>query len=314
MNRLQYFFVLVIVCSSISQCFAQGEVAIKTNATEAEYTQSKWDAIEFSVSEQRNRELEKVAEEENSKLPDLKVQLESLKLKDDELAITINDTSDKINHLTQKEALLGTLPEIEDAMSDSRNKLKKCLDERTVNEGQQRVLQLQISQIEARCAQLRSDINEKYKETIELLRQQFDDAKSTAEKLKVVQHYKELADKGDELAMLRLSDFYREGYGVKADSKIAYEYEKKWNLANEAKARTQTEDQKMKEQTALRQKFLRNVDLADNNNNVLSALYVEKCYRYGIGVKKDQDLADKYHKKAISLGIPQKLNTQMTAP
>jgi TPR repeat protein len=59
---------------------------------------------------------------------------------------------------------------------------------------------------------------------------------------------------------------------------------------------------------------LRNVDLADNNDNVLSALYVEKCYRYGIGVKKDLDMADKYHKKAISLGIPRKPNTQMTAP
>jgi predicted nucleic acid-binding Zn-ribbon protein len=186
--------------------YAQGGFTIKTNEIDTDYTQSKWDAIESRATEQRNLELEKVAEEENSKLPALRIQLEDLKLKNSELEIEINTVTEKISNLTQKEALLGNLPEIEDELTSAKKELTKCLDEQALNNGRQRIAQLQISETETRCLQLRSSINDKFKEEIELLRQQFDDAKSTAEKLKTVQHYKELADKGDELAMLRVID------------------------------------------------------------------------------------------------------------
>ena len=65
----------------------------------------------------------------------------------------------------------------------------------------------------------------------------------------------------------------------------------------------------LKEQERLKQKFLKNVELADKNSNPQSALYVEKCYREGIGVEKDLSKADEYHAKAVSFGIPSKPNT-----
>jgi hypothetical protein len=69
------------------------------------------------------------------------------------------------------------------------------------------------------------------------------------------------------------------------------------------------EETRLAEQQALRQKFLKNLVLADKHN-VQSLLYLEKCYRYGIGTEKDSDKADACHTKAVSLGIPESPNTQ----
>jgi hypothetical protein len=130
-----------------------------------------------------------------------------------------------------------------------------------------------------------------------------------AEKVKKFEHQKDLADKGDMFALRRIGEFYRDGYGVKKDPAKANEYFAKADEAFEVEAERVAKESALNEQAAQKQKFLINLELADKHDNALSALFVEKCYREGIGVEKDLTKADEYHAKAVSFGLPQRPNT-----
>jgi hypothetical protein len=118
------------------------------------------------------------------------------------------------------------------------------------------------------------------------------------------------ADKDNIDALRRMEERYRDGDGVEADTNKAAEYNKKYEMMFQTEADRITERARIAEQEALRQKFLKNLVLADKYNNVQSFLYLEKCYRYGIGTEKDSDKADACHAKAVGLGIPQGPNTE----
>ncbi len=129
------------------------------------------------------------------------------------------------------------------------------------------------------------------------------------EKTKKFEHQKELADKGGMFALRRTAEYYRDGYGVKKDATKAAEYFAKEEAASAAEDQRFAKESAIKEQALQKQKFLKNLELADKHDNGVSALYVEKCYREGIGVEKDLTKADEYHAKAISFGIPGRPNT-----
>lgn len=118
------------------------------------------------------------------------------------------------------------------------------------------------------------------------------------------------ANKGNLDALRRMSERYRIGDGVEIDTNKAAEYNQKYEEMFQTEAERIAEKQRLAEQADLRQKFLQNVFLADQKDNVQSALYVENCYRNGIGTEKDLIKAEKYHALAVRLGIPRLPNTQ----
>jgi TPR repeat protein len=130
-----------------------------------------------------------------------------------------------------------------------------------------------------------------------------------AEKVKKFERQKDLAEQGDALAMQHLGEFYRDGYGVKKDTAKATEYFAKSEETLEAEAQRIAKETALKELALQKQKFLKNLELADKRDNGASALYVEKCYREGIGVEKDLTKAEAYHTKAVSLGVLERPNT-----
>ena len=129
------------------------------------------------------------------------------------------------------------------------------------------------------------------------------------EKTKKFERQKELADKGDIFALRRMAEYYRDGYGVKKDATKAEEYFSKADEAYAAEEVRVAKESALKEMAFQKQKFFKNLELADKHDNGVSALYVEKCYREGIGVEKDLTKADEYHAKAIGFGIPERPNT-----
>ena len=97
--------------------------------------------------------------------------------------------------------------------------------------------------------------------------------------------------------------------GVDKDLAKSAEYFKKADEQFQAEANRIAEEKRLLSQDAAKQKFLRNLELADHHNNVESMLFCENCYRYGIGTEINSSKADEYHAKAVSLGIPEKSNT-----
>ena len=118
----------------------------------------------------------------------------------------------------------------------------------------------------------------------------------------------EKAEKGDLAGLQRMGERYRDGDGVETNLNKSVEYYKKAESAADTEANRLAEVSRIKEQEVQKLKFLRNLELADKHDNVESALYIEKCYRDGIGTEKDLNKAAEYHAKAISLGIPTKPN------
>ncbi len=101
-----------------------------------------------------------------------------------------------------------------------------------------------------------------------------------------------------------MSEYYREGYGVDIDLAKANKLHDEYEAVLQTDAAKQMEKENTENQERLKRKFLINLDLADKNNNVQSMLYVEHCYRCGIGTETNFDKADEYHLKAVSAGIP----------
>jgi hypothetical protein len=124
------------------------------------------------------------------------------------------------------------------------------------------------------------------------------------------------ADRGNIDALRRMKDRYCTGDGVQIDTNKAAEYERKFEIFFHKGAEQIAERNRIVEQEALRQKFSRNLAMMDKHADAECALYIEKCYRYGLGTQKDLSKADEYHAKAVSLGIPEQPNRSplVTAP
>ena len=110
------------------------------------------------------------------------------------------------------------------------------------------------------------------------------------------------ADKGNLEALSRMEARYRDGDGVDIDTNEAAQYARKYEANFQTEATQITEKDRLIEQEAAKQKFLRNLFLADKYASVECILYVENCYRNGVGTEKDLSKADEYHAKAVSLG------------
>lgn len=117
-----------------------------------------------------------------------------------------------------------------------------------------------------------------------------------------------LASEGNTIGLMRMADRYRIGDGVGKDLKKSDDYSNQAHQIMEAEAKRSGEEARVKQQEASRQKFERNLYLADTQKNADSALYVEKCYRFGLGTEIDIKKADEYHAKAVSLGISSQPN------
>jgi len=130
----------------------------------------------------------------------------------------------------------------------------------------------------------------------------------------IIQYDQSYADKGDLFALRRMSERYRKGDGVAVDLKKSKDYKHRAEVAFEVEANRISQQLNEQENQALRQKFLRNLELADKKQNPMSALYVEKCYREGLGTEKDLKKADEYHAKAVAYEIPSAPNRAKYEP
>lgn len=138
--------------------------------------------------------------------------------------------------------------------------------------------------------------------------------KEAAEKMRLaieqaLQYDQGYADTGNIDALRRMEDRYNAGDGVGMDANKAADYERKYQANFQTEAEKIAEKDRRIEQDALRQKFLRNIELADKRADVQSVLYVERCYRLGLGTGIDLGKADEYHAKAVTIGIPEKYNS-----
>jgi hypothetical protein len=121
---------------------------------------------------------------------------------------------------------------------------------------------------------------------------------------KIVEFQKQQAEKGDPSALRRLGDFYRDGYGVEKDLVKSKDYYQKSDEAQKVATARLDEENRLNAQAALKQKFLKNVALA-NNGSTGCMIYVGKCYRDGLGVEKDLKKAREYFEKADAAGSPE---------
>jgi hypothetical protein len=128
------------------------------------------------------------------------------------------------------------------------------------------------------------------------------------EKEKAVIADLEQARLGDPKGLRRMGERYRDGDGVERDLPKAEDFFGKAEAALRESAEQTRERARQKEQEALKQKFLRNLILADKNDNVLSMLYISNCYSNGIGTEKDLTKAAEYFQKAVSTGLPKQPN------
>src|ERR1035438_1555540 len=98
-----------------------------------------------------------------------------------------------------------------------------------------------------------------------------------------------------------MGERYRDGDGVEKDLAKADEYFKKADEATETERKRINEENKLKEQAARQQRFIRILNLADRGN-LECMVSAGKCYRYGDGVEKDSKKAREYFQKASDLG------------
>jgi hypothetical protein len=116
------------------------------------------------------------------------------------------------------------------------------------------------------------------------------------------------AESGNWVAMRRMGERYRDGDGVDVDLSTSEQYFQMADKALDSEANRIQKENEEKQWATLKLKFARNVELADMHENVEAMLYVEKCYRFGIGTDVNLDKAEEYHHKAVSAGIPKAPN------
>jgi len=110
----------------------------------------------------------------------------------------------------------------------------------------------------------------------------------------------EQAGQGDPEGLRRMGERYRDGDGVEKDLNKAAEYYKKAEDVEQAAADRDIKRTQAEEQQAIKQKFLRNLTLADKFGNIESMIYLSRCYSNGIGTEIDLSKGKEYFDKAIN--------------
>jgi hypothetical protein len=124
------------------------------------------------------------------------------------------------------------------------------------------------------------------------------------DKFNAVKADEELAQVGSAEGLRRMGERYRDGDGVKQDLTKAADFFQRADNALQESAEQQRERERQREQEALKQRFARNLVLADTRKNVYSMLYISNCYSNGIGTDKDLVKAVAYFQKALGEGLP----------
>ena len=185
----------------------------------------------------------------------------------------------------------GADPRITKELDDNKNELSK--------------IELQLSVISddfnAKKQSIYSECEAKIKDLPNVYAKQLKDneaEKQQALVAKVLAFDQAQADKGDPAALLRMGERYRDGKGVEKDSARADEYFKKANEATEAEAKRINEENKLNEQAAKHQKFIRILTLADSGS-LESMIRAGKCYRDGEGIERNLEKAHEYFQESI---------------
>lgn len=132
--------------------------------------------------------------------------------------------------------------------------------------------------------------------------------KLKTDKVQSLKRNQEQAKRGEVAGLRRMGERYRDGDGEEKDLIKSAEYYQKAEVALQAEVNRIATERNEEEQKALKQKFLKNLALADESRNVESMIYVGQCYRDGLGIEKNLVKAKEYFDKAISAGVPQQPN------
>jgi TPR repeat protein len=114
----------------------------------------------------------------------------------------------------------------------------------------------------------------------------------------------DLANNNDPEALRRMGERYRDGDGVDKDLNKSAGFYKKAELVLQEDVDRQRERDRLNELASLKQRLLRNINLADKYDNVDSMLYLSKCYSNGIGTEIDLIKGAEYYDKAVHVGLP----------
>lgn len=180
---------------------------------------------------------------------------------------------------------------------------KQAASERAKIEEQKRAQrELETAQAEANKANLELERRQRLEELEADKKAKLEaiEADKKAKIDKIVTHYRQQADKGDVIALRRMGEFYRDGYGFPKDDLKSAEYFKKADDMAEADAQRQAQTERLQNEAALKQRFNNSLVRA-KQGYIESMIAVGKCYRDGIGVEKDIKSAREYFKKASDL-------------
>ena len=135
------------------------------------------------------------------------------------------------------------------------------------------------------------------------------EAKVATEKT-VLQWTLNQAEKGNATALRMLGERYRDGNGVEKDPKKSDEYFKRAEEIDQADIKKINEKKRIEEQANYKKKFIALLPKADDpvNPNRDAVLFIEKCYREGLGVKMDLNKAEEYRIKATGIDAHSTIN------
>jgi TPR repeat protein/chaperonin cofactor prefoldin len=243
----------------------------------------------------------------------IKSHLDELNLQITKLSTELDSLTTRTEELKKKIAVLGNVPEIEDSLNSVKKDYQKkshalevaqadaslCGSKISDTHSQFSVEKtVAVSAFNAKLSKVENDINVARAEVNYATHALSDQLK----KEKEVVRYKELADKDDPAGLRRMSEIYRAGYGVEVDLTIADSYYSKYESVLSGEALEQAKADREMQEKLLKEKFEKNLGLANQFDNSDALVYLEKCYRFGLGTNVDTNKANEYHEKAVLAG------------
>ena len=242
-----------------------------------------------------------------------KNRLDELKLRISGNSVDLDSLATRIEDLTKKIAVLGNVPEIEDERNLAKKDYQEKLHERQLAQTEASVCESKINTIHLQFDGDRNMVESEYNGKLQTIDRDLNDERAKVvnetqvlsgqlKKEEEVVRYKAMADKDDLSGLWRMSEIYREGYGVEVNLATADSYYNKYVNHLNGEAREQTKAEREKQLEYLKDKFKKNLALASRDNTPSALLYLEKCYRYGLGTEIDLKKANEYHDKALANG------------